>query len=69
MAHIPQAKYMTLFFTTYYFGGDQLTATRARGAKRPKMNGITPVSRLEGLSPCAEDWHARMNFLEVHIHT
>ena len=47
------------------FGGDQLTVARARGAKRIKSNGITPHSRLEGLVPCAEDWHAKVNFLEV----
>ena len=31
------------------FGGDQLTAARARGAKRVKMNGISPKAHLEGL--------------------
>ena len=36
------------------FGGDQLTAARARGAKRIKMNGISPITRLEGLIPCAK---------------
>lgn len=48
------------------FGGDQLTAARARGAKRIKMNGISPMTRLEGLIPCAEDWHAKVNLLEVY---
>ena len=47
------------------FGGDQLTAARARGAKKIKMNGVSPLDRLEGLVPCAEDWHAKVNLLEV----
>ena len=42
------------------FGGDQLTAARARG--------ISPMTRLEGLIPCAEDWHAKVNLLEVLYH-
>ena len=47
------------------FGGDQLTAARARGAKRAVMNGATFQKRLEGIYPVAEDWHAKMNFLDV----
>ena len=47
------------------FGGDQLTAARARGAKRIKTNGITPQARFDGIIPCAEDWHTKVNFLEV----
>ena len=55
-------------FHRILLGGDQLTSTRARSAKRLKMNGISPVSRLEGLCPCAEDWHTKMNLLEVCFH-
>ena len=47
------------------FGGDQLTAARARSAKNAKSNSASPLSRLEGLVPCAEDWHAKLNLLEV----
>ena len=47
------------------FGGDQLTASRARGSRQIMMNGISPKSHLEGLIPCAEDWHAKVNLLEV----
>ena len=36
------------------FGGDQLTA--ARGAKKAKINYYS-VTQLDGLIPCAEDWH------------
>ena len=42
-------------------GGDQLTAARARGAKRVMMNGSTKQKRLEGTYPVVEDWHAKMN--------
>ena len=47
------------------FGGDQLTAARARGAKRAKGNSITASSRLDGLIPVAEDWHTRLNYMGV----
>ena len=39
-------------------GGDQLTAARARGVRKCKVND-------EGLIPVAEDWHTRLNFLGV----
>ena len=47
-------------------GGDQLTASRARGAKKAKVNSFESESRLDGLIPMAEDWHTRLNFIEVH---
>lgn len=47
------------------FGGDQLTAARARGAKRARANSLSGTTRLEGLTPCAEDWHAKLNLLDV----
>ena len=47
------------------FGGDQLTASRARGAKKAKVNSEEPLSRLDGLIPIAEDWHTRLNLIEV----
>lgn len=49
------------------FGGDQLTAARARGAKKAKINSIDPTLRLDGLVlvPVAEDWHTRLNFIGV----
>ncbi len=46
-------------------GGDQLTAARARGAKKSKHNAQTPSKRLVGLVPACEDWHAKANFLGV----
>ena len=39
------------------FGGDQLTAARAQGAQRIRINSVSPQEKLEGLIPCSEDWH------------
>lgn len=47
------------------FGGDQLTAARARGAKKAKVNSIDPCLKFDGLIPVSEDWHTRLNFLGV----
>ena len=47
------------------FGGDQLTAVRARSAVRAKMNSTSAASPLQGIIPCAEDWHVKLNFLDV----
>ena len=46
-------------------GGDQLTAARARGAKKAKLHVNSPISRLEGLIPVAEDWHTKVTLLKV----
>ena len=58
---IPQA-----IFHRILFGGDQLTAARARGAERIRMNSVSPQARLEGLIQCAEDWHTKLNLLGVN---
>ena len=47
--------------------GDQLTAARAQGAKKAKLNADAPTSRLQGLVPVSEDWHTKVNFLEVGL--
>ena len=47
------------------FGGDQLTAARARGAMKAMLNATTSTKRLEGLVPTVEDWHAEVSFLDV----
>lgn len=47
------------------FGGDQLTAARARGAKSAKVNSYDTFKRLDGLIPIAEDWHTKLNFLGI----
>lgn len=46
-------------------GGDQLTAARARSAKKHMANALTPAGRLEGLVPMAEDWHTKAALLGV----
>lgn len=52
-------------FHTVLLGGDQLTAARTRGAKKSRANSVSPVTRLDGLISCAEDWHTKLNFLGV----
>ena len=47
------------------FSGDQLTASRARGAKRARGNSLSSVSRLNGLEPTASDFHVQLNLLDV----
>jgi L1 cell adhesion molecule like protein len=47
------------------FGGDQLTAARARSAIRNVDNGDTASSKLSGLIPVIEDWHTKMTVLVV----
>lgn len=47
------------------FGGDLLTAVRAKGAQRIRQNSEHPVGRLEGFIPVAEDWHAKVALMEV----
>ena len=45
--------------------GDQLTAARARSAKKAKINSESPTSRFEGLVPAATDWHTKQALLGV----
>lgn len=47
------------------FGGDQLTASRARSAKKAKINSTTSSKRMDGLVPVAEDWHTKLTLLSV----
>ena len=57
-------------FHTVLFGGDQLTAKRARGSQMIRSNSITSSHQISGLLPTAEDWHTKLCFLEVScIHT
>lgn len=46
-------------------GGDQLTAARARGAIKSRVNSPTPSGRLAGFIPCVEDWHTQTILLEA----
>ena len=49
------------------FGGDQLTTERARTVKNILSNSDSASSRLEGLIPVSEDWHAKMCLYKVCI--
>ena len=52
-------------FSKVLFGGDQLTAERARGAQRCRRNELLPEDQLKGLVPAAADWHAKQCLLQV----
>ena len=54
-------------FHNILMGGDQLTAARCRGAKRTMKNASDKVNQLTGIVPAAEDWHTKMNLLDVSI--
>lgn len=64
-------------FHQILFGGDQLTAARARGSQRICKNSEGGKERLEGLMPVCEDWHSNLYILGVrcmltkttHTHT
>ena len=51
--------------TIIVFGGDQLTAARARGAMKAMANASTATKRLERFIPVSEDWHAQVALLGV----
>ena len=46
-------------------GGDQLTRKRAETAIELRQNSTTPITRLKGVQPVCEDWHAKKCLLEV----
>jgi len=48
------------------FSGDQLTAARARSAKKAKFTSDSPSKRLEGLVPAVADWHTKQKILGVN---
>ena len=52
-------------FHTILFGGDQLTAKRARGSQMIRSNSVTASEQINGLLPVSEDWHAKLCFLQV----
>ena len=49
------------------FGGDLLTAKRARGSQYIRSNSLRGKDRLEGFKPVVEDWHAKMCFIGVSL--
>lgn len=54
-------------FHSIVFGGDQLTAKRARGSQKIRSNSKNEAEKLEGLLPVAEDWHTKVCLLEVRL--
>ncbi|XP_071172881.1 uncharacterized protein [Mytilus edulis] len=46
-------------------GGDQLSVERIRCAHMARLDGDTPEERLEGVFAMVEDFHEKMNFLQV----
>ena len=52
-------------FYSVLFGGDLLTAKRARGSQHIRSNSLRGKERLEGLKPVIEDWHAKVCLLGV----
>ena len=49
------------------FGGDQLTAKRARGSQHIRSNSLRGKDRIEGLKPVIEEWHAKVCLLGISL--
>jgi hypothetical protein len=50
---------------TIPLGGDQLSCERVRGAHMVRLDSDTPEERLEGCMSMIEDFHEKMNFIQV----
>lgn len=48
-------------------GGDYPTFERHKEAQSAMQDARTPSSRLEGLIPKIEDFHAQMKWMQVHV--
>lgn len=48
-------------------GGDYLTFERHKEAQSAMQDARTPSSRLEGLIPKIVDFHAQMEWMQVHV--
>lgn len=55
-------------YVTTLVGGDYLSAVRAREAQYIRSSSELREHRLTGLLPVAEDWHAKVCFMEVSVH-
>ena len=49
-------------------GGDQLSTARARGCMMVQANSENMYDKLSGLLPVAEDWHAKVCFMQVNTY-
>lgn len=47
--------------------GKQLSCERDRGAHMVRLNSDTPEERLEGCMSMIEDFHEKMNFIQVFL--
>lgn len=56
-------------FITTLVGGDYLSVARARGAQLIRSTSELTEHTLDGIMPVAEDWHAKVCFLEVSAYT
>lgn len=56
-------------FRPILFGGDQLTAARARGSQQIRLNSDRASDRLCGFIPVSEDWHTSVILLTVSDYT
>ena len=45
---------------------DGFSVDKVNDAKNARINAEHPKDRLEGLLPCAQEWHKRLAFLEVN---
>ena len=54
-------------YVTTLVGGDYLSVTRAREAQYIRRTSELKENRLDGMLPVAEDWHAKVCFLEVSL--
>ena len=59
------AEVCTASFHKLLMGGDQLTVARARAVQRHRINSASPLACLNGLIPCAQDWHTQAILLQV----
>lgn len=65
---VPGGEEVTVTNDHFYetiFGGDYLTAARARGCQRIRKNSERGKERLQGLKPVCEDWHSKLCVLGV----
>lgn len=52
-------------FQQVAFGGDALTAIRARQGINVRVNSTDTETALRGIVPFSADWHAKVNFISV----
>ena len=58
----------TIFPEMTFMGGDELTEERGRNIQVARLDGDTQETRLEGVFPKNEDWHAiRMAYYVIFI--